>query len=133
MSQKNSRPEMSREEKIKEAGKVEVGRTWNKPDPFMVKGKDPEKSYRFVDKKKLEQRKYEGWVPTDPDSVNYPNPDGVSNEGAPQYRELVLCEMPQKMADDRNAYYHSKAKRASEAAKVRYEREAKRLGVRTDV
>jgi len=125
--------EITREEKLEEARKIEVGHSWDRPDPLRVDGKNPEKSYRFVDKKKLEQRKYEGWKPTDPDTVSYPNPDGVSSDGAPQYRELVLCEMPRKKAEDRNAYYRNKAKRASEAAKTRYEMEARRLGVRTDV
>ena len=73
---------------------VEVKRHWRKPNPLNVKGLDKNKSYRWVDKKKLQQKKYEGYETVDPKSVNYTAPDTEGYEGAPQYRELVLCEMP---------------------------------------
>lgn len=112
---------------------VEVTRDWTRPDPLRVEGKDESKAYRWVDKAKVEQRKYEGYKFTDSDSVRYESPDGSSGDGAPQYRELVLMEMHKERAEARNEHYRHKASRATEAARERFIQQMRRMGVRTDV
>jgi hypothetical protein len=112
---------------------IQITRDWNRPDPLRVDQKNPEKSYRWVDKKKLEQRQHEGWSRVDPDSVKHKNPDSSDSSGSPQYRELVLCEIPKEQAEARNRYYQEKAKRSIEAATRQYHQKGRQLGVSTDV
>ncbi|MCE1247442.1 MAG: hypothetical protein LWY06_12425 [Firmicutes bacterium] len=111
---------------------IQITREWNRPDPLKVEGKNPEKAYRWVDKGRLEQREREGWSRVDSDSVKHNNPDG-SSAGAPQYRELVLCEMPREQAQSRNRYFQEKAKQAMEAAARQFHQNGRRLGIPTDV
>jgi len=121
------------QEKGKEKGPdIQVTKDWTRPHPLKVDGRNPEKSYRWVDKKKYESRNNEGWRAVDPESVRYSknNNDG-SYEGAPQHRELVLMEMPRKMADQRNKFYRDRAGGSLEAAKNQYGMEVENKGFGT--
>jgi hypothetical protein len=69
---------------------IQITRDWNRPDPLRVDQKNPEKSYRWVDKKKLEQRQHEGWSRVDPDSVKHKNPDSSDSSGSPKYQKSRL-------------------------------------------
>lgn len=115
----------------KEEPDVQVTREWERPDPLKVEGKDPGKAYRWIDKKKLEQRRYEGWTPCRDEGVVHKNPDGTPDSGSKEYRELILCEMPQERADSRNKFYLKKAEIAGEAPRKVYEQHARRMGVDT--
>lgn len=123
---------MGKPEENKSA-EVQVTRDWTRPQPLNVEGKDPSKAYRWVDKDKIEQRKYEGWNPVDNDKVRYKNPDGEQGTSKTQYRELVLCEMPKEKAESRNQFYRERARRAMDSVQAKYLAEARRLGVRTDI
>ena len=112
---------------------VRITRDWTRPDPLAVENRNPGKAYRWVDKGKIEQRRYEGWTPVRDEEVIHRNPDGVSDGPTKQYRELILCEMPGKKAEARNRFFLEKAKRAAEAARVRFHQEGRRLGIPTDV
>jgi len=107
---------------------VQVGRTWQVPNPLRVDGRDPESSYRWVRDKNLEQKKYEGWTPVERGKgpERYASPDGVQNDGLYHYREMILCKMPRDMAESRNQHYREKALKS---AKSRFRMEARRAGV----
>ena len=110
---------------------VKITKDWERPRPLSIENKNPEMAYRWVDKKKLEQRRYEGCEPVRDEKVIHHNPDGDRGTLTKEYRELILCHMPKQKAMERNRYYMEKARKAMEAAKVRFHREGKRLGIPT--
>ena len=124
-----SKKEKSEHQETQETPRTEIVKEWQRPDPLRVNGRDPSKAYRFVDEKKLEQRKHEGWKPVNPDTVDYANPDTEDKSGTVHYRELILCEMPKEKADQRNAYYRNKTQAATLAAKENFRKKAERAGV----
>ncbi|MCD4785361.1 MAG: hypothetical protein K8T10_16200 [Candidatus Eremiobacteraeota bacterium] len=110
---------------------VQVGRTWQAPNPLRVDNRDPNSSYRWVRKDKIEQKRYEGWKPVERDNgpEKYASPDGSQTDNNYHYRELVLCKMPRDMAEQRNQHYRDKGTKALAAAKTRFRNEASRAGV----
>lgn len=116
----------------KSTPEVQIIRDWTRPDPLAVENRDPAKSYRWVDKSRLEQKKYDGWMPVRDEEVIHRNPDGDPDSSTKQYRELILCEMPREKANARNRFFLEKAKRAAEAARVRFHRQGQKLGIQTE-
>lgn len=110
---------------------VSITREWQPPNALRVDDKDPSKAYRWVDKDKIEQKKYQGWNPVDEGKVKYAGPDGQQADGRVHYRELILCDMPKEMAESRNRYYQERANRAVSAQDRKFEEQARRLNMQT--
>lgn len=91
---------------------VEIIRSWERPDPFKIYEPEQGKTYKWVDKSKMEQRINEGWKPC----TDGRNKDGENRE----YRDLGLCLMPKEMADERKAFYSRRANRANEEAEAEF-------------
>ncbi len=120
--------ELEQQELNSSVAEIKLVKEWNPADPLRVDNLDPEKAHRWVDKKKLEQRKHEGWKPVAADKVNYPNPDTEESGGAAQYRDLVLCEMPREQAEERKEYYRRKTQAATMAARQNFEKKVRESG-----
>lgn len=129
MSKKDKSETTQEVSAVQETPSIAVKKEWQRPDPLRVDGKDPSKAYRFVDKNKLEQRKYEGWKPVEAGTVGYANPDSEDNSGKVQYRELILCEMPKEKAEERNEFYRNKTQAATLAARENFRKKAEKAGV----
>lgn len=99
---------------------VKVGWSYEYSNPLNVFDVPDGKSVKWCDKKKMEERKYEGWVPVEPGTLTHINPDGQNCDGGVTYRDLVLCQMPKERVEERNAFYRNKGAMALEGYKQEY-------------
>lgn len=106
--------------------------SWKPASLLDVQGKDPNYTYRWVSKSKIDSGKAtaEGWevVKTSTTGPKAPAKDSTK-DGSPldttvQRREMILCRMPLEMKEARAKYYQD---RAAENA-IRSADETRRLG-----
>ena len=83
---------------------------WKPASLLTVTGKDPNFTYRWVNKADLEKKTLEGWevVKTSSGKTEGPAPtlaDGKALDSTVQKRELILCRMPKTMAESRKKHF----------------------------
>lgn len=106
---------------------IQVGRSndWVEPKPLDVKGKNPDKAYRWCRKNDLDRKRWQGWIPTRKGDVDYVKPTGAPSDEDTNIHcnELILCEMSKEKHDARKAYFAARADALEGSAQRKVEKD----------
>mgnify|MGYP003524885193 CR=1 FL=1 len=125
--------EIKTNESAKMSGKpAKLSKPWQPPKTIECFNKKAGMRYKWCRKDILEKRRAEGWVVTsklDLGGKEIGVPHNLSLDSTYQHRGLILCEMPEEMAESRNAYYQKRAASAQEGIKNQFKKEASKSGI----
>lgn len=113
---------------------IKLSKPWQPPSTIDVFKKKLGMRYKWCKKDWIEKRLSEGWKVTsklDSSGKEVNVPYNLSIDSTYQHRGLILCEMPEEMAESRNAYYQKLATSAQEGNKKQFIGEAGRTGMET--
>lgn len=106
--------------------------TWRPATMMDVPGKDPSKTYKFIDKtdpNRVYKHIQEGWTFSDePVTEAGRIHDGKPLTSVTEYRELALMEMPIEGKQEREEYYAEKADAQVKDIKKKFQRELNTTG-----